>query len=131
MSPKDRIDALMKLADFRLTRWKTRADAEWKISLAFWGFLLAATSLKNKPPQGFGWWLAAIVLAYIVLWVFQIWRRNERDHREAFRYADAAEEILMGRPPLPFRTGLPWALVFQAVTGIMFGLYAWWAVSVR
>jgi hypothetical protein len=58
MSPKEQHDAFMKLADFRLTRWNARRDSEWKIALAFWGLLVAATiPTEVRPPQGLGWWL--------------------------------------------------------------------------
>jgi hypothetical protein len=38
---KDRIDALIALAEFRRDRMKERSQYEWRMTIAFWAFLIA------------------------------------------------------------------------------------------
>lgn len=124
-------DLLMKFADFRLTRWKTRADTEWKISLAFWGLLVVA--IDKVPPKllaGSSWYLPVISsILYVLLWVVPIWARNSEDQREAFRLAGEAGYVRPIRRWWQFWFWFAWAAVFQALTTILLVFYAWWAIS--
>jgi hypothetical protein len=82
MRDRDRFDAYMRLIDFRMTRWKARNDAEWRISLAFWGLLVSTTfTARAKLPDGGFWWLLpfGVALFYTGMLVWPIWGRNEVD----------------------------------------------------
>jgi hypothetical protein len=133
MTDKDRIDSLMQLANFRLDRWKSRSDTEWKMSLAFWGLLVGATIKLSAVNLGL--WIPAIVaFGYIILWVIPIWVRNFDDHVEAQRFIKQAEKVLTGAPTSPPTPEerirmVPWATIFQAITTIALVFYAWWVIS--
>ena len=50
MEEKERVDALMKLAEFHMQHRKERREIEWRISPAIWGFLAAGivTTASNS-----------------------------------------------------------------------------------
>lgn len=131
MTDADRINALMKLADYRLTRWKARVDSEWKICLAFWGVLVGLTITVPSTFRDLAWWVPVIVaVCYSILWIAPIWARHKEDQAEAFRFASEAARILgVEWPKKRYKTfDYPWGVIFQAVTTFAL-VYAWWAVS--
>jgi hypothetical protein len=102
MDEKERIDALMKQADFYMEHRKERRDVEWRISLAIWGFLAAGigtvvakeevrTVITESSLTG-GLLLAVPVVHGI--WVLDNLARNERDARRAYECANHARELL-------------------------------------
>lgn len=99
---KDKFDAYMKLAELRLGRHKTRADVEWKISLALWALMAAAPFAFEKAPLTItpttlaviGGALVTIVVGHMLLWTGQIWIRNRDDQDTAFYYIETAETLL-------------------------------------
>jgi hypothetical protein len=134
---KDRTDALMQVANFRLERWKSGSDTEWKMTLAFWGLLVAASILSpDKLPNlvvNLAWPIPTIVaLGYIFLWIRPIWLRGLEDQREAIWCIKRVEEILGERPvkdegPPRYRVG--YVAIFQTITTIVLVFYTWWAIS--
>ena len=99
MDDKDRFDRYMKLADFRLRRWDGRRNNEWKMSLAFWGLLIAAGNLLSSRV---GICLFTIVLVlsvviYVSLWSLPNLTKNDEDMDMAFYYSDHAERLLYSK----------------------------------
>jgi hypothetical protein len=140
LTRKDRIDALMKFADLRLTRWKMRADSEWKISLAFWGLLVLVAgnslALDRIDPFSRAFLAAAVLLAAVVAyhqwWVEPIAEKNREDQAEAFRYLRAAEGLLPDKVSLSDdEVRAPWAKWFQMATTIVLAAYTWWSIIAR
>jgi hypothetical protein len=104
MEPKDRVDGLMKLAEFRTKHRKQRRQVEWRVSLGIWASLtagiIADSEGKLKPPLP----LLGIGLALITLmhfwWVGSNYVRNQRDADRAYdRVGDAEEELGVERTP--------------------------------
>jgi hypothetical protein len=92
---KDRFDALMKLAEFRLSRRNIRTAFDWKITLVLWAALAGIIYLKFEiSPYLLGPALILLVSSHALLWSGQIWARNEEDMKTAFYYASHAEHLL-------------------------------------
>jgi hypothetical protein len=96
MRDKEKFDSLKSLADFRLSRHFSRANAEWKISVSLWALLaLAPTQVQTKVNLcvlAIG--LFAMFVGYAVFWARPISIRNREDQDTAFYYAEKAEQIL-------------------------------------
>jgi hypothetical protein len=96
MDEQKKFDALMRLAEFRINRWKTRSDYKWKLSLALWALLAAAPLyMKYRPSETvLVLTLTVIVVLYAALWVEPLWRRDQNDVDTAFFYIEHAERLL-------------------------------------
>lgn len=106
MDEKERFDALMRLADFRFARWRERRTYEWKISMALWALLVAASAyLKTNgftfPLSWTAFALGVIVVGHAWFWVRTNWISAEMDIRTAFHFAEHAEKILLPSSPVP------------------------------
>ncbi len=116
-----RFDAWMKLAEFRLRRWHARRDVEWKMSIAFWGLLLSATTIQFRPPL----LLAVVTIGvavglYARFWTWEIFVRNRDDQRVAFSYVERAEQQMSHMPFSRPREGpTAWAASFQLLASIV------------
>lgn len=140
MSEKERFDAFIRLADIRLTRWNGRRDTEWRISLVFWGFLVAAAA-NRVPARLPGLFLAVVLLGLVVAYYFFFVRpiqwRNEDDQHEAFKFARKAEDVLekqerteeAAQEVREDQVRDPWAAVFQMATTVVIASYTWWSIS--
>ena len=102
-----KLDACMKIVEFRTKRIDGRRNHEWKVTLGLWAILAAAvvkrSDLEISEPH-LHWGLAAIVLGHAFLWVRTHWVRSKEDTYIAFKYSDYARKILAGRvepPPAP------------------------------
>jgi hypothetical protein len=87
-------NGLMKLAQIGLTRWTTRRQHEWKITVSIWAALLAALvtdKSKDIPPI-----ILAVVILIHALWIRQNYLNNTRDLRDAFGYIAKAHKSLLG-----------------------------------
>lgn len=97
--PKESVDGLMKLADFRMAHIVSRREHEWKVTVAFWALLAAGVA---KPPtilaREYGcvliFLLVAIVAGHTGLWIYPHWKRSKEDVDCSFRYTDQVERIL-------------------------------------
>lgn len=91
-SENEAFDALMKLADFRLSRAFNRRQHEWKVTLGVWALLAAAIV---HPLPNHKYWIAILViiisLAHIFLWIRVHWITSTTDFRIAFWFAEIAE----------------------------------------
>jgi len=92
---KDKFDAFMTLADYRMKRSFNRHQYEWRISFAVWALLAAATLyLHPRPPDA----LFILVLVAIVFlhcyFIVEVRKRNRLDTETAFYYVELAERTL-------------------------------------
>lgn len=100
LTDADRVDALLRLADLRLGRWRYRTKVEWRFTLALWSFPIGgATFLKLHGIALSAWAFAFVAIALLgvwiihVAWVRAIWLSNEMDIRTAFHFAEHAEKV--------------------------------------
>jgi hypothetical protein len=143
---KDRFDAFMKLADVHFSRWKTRAQTEWKMSFALWGLMAGAiVAIKVRPePVLLLVFLAALVVLHTAFWILQIWARNIDDGLWAFYYVRHAENILLPnvKPPPRPQGGLTlfdlrgrlwrwnnWGVWFQTLVTLGLAICVYWLVG--
>jgi len=140
---QERFHAWMKLAEFRLRRWDARRDIEWKLSIAFWGLLVAAATTPVKPSS------CVVVLAmllavgfYVGFWVAPILARNRKDQNVAFSYLLRAEQTLilgqkralepLSRPSDPSEDqSIGWAAAFQIATTILLAIAVTYVILAR
>jgi hypothetical protein len=113
MNAKERFDALMKLVDFRMSRIADRRDHEWKVTVALWALLAAATiylrPLENAGPcehRLVAAILSAIVLGHAFLWVGNHWKRSKEDILISFFYSERAHDLALG--PLKEKSEALW-----------------------
>jgi hypothetical protein len=97
MDDKDRADLLMKLADFRMERIKSRRDHEWKVTVALWALLAAGIAkpltLTRLSPGILIITLAIVIVGHGTLWVWPHWKRSKEDTLLSFHYANNAEKL--------------------------------------
>jgi hypothetical protein len=89
MDDKDRVDALLRLADVSWRAFDRRSSYEWKVSLALWSSLglFAGAMLGGgvRVPLSHcarvGVTLGGVILwiAFVFTWTPQLYRRNQRD----------------------------------------------------
>ncbi len=95
LTESDRLEAFMKLADFRRDRMKERSQYDWKMSLAYWAFLIAGTFyVRPRPPEYF---LIILLVAGMLLHIWfiaEIRKRTRLDVEFAFYYIDHVELLL-------------------------------------
>jgi hypothetical protein len=105
-------DAALRIANFRLERWKNRREHEWRISASLWTLMVAAiASLLSKAVPlptlnctlglGILLALAAVVFVHAAFWVWPNWRRNQKDLVKAFYHLGIADRYAHGiqHPP--------------------------------
>ena len=136
MTEKERFDACIKLAHFWSGRFDSRRQYEWKISLGFWGVLLAAIRFRDatkqilpSSPCLLALILGAVFLYFWLGWLFPLWKRNHFDKAQGFHYIEQGEQLITD-PMHKIRTAdrlqiekeangkfvLQWSMVFHAVT---------------
>ena len=102
---KDEFDALMRLNEFRFNRWQNRRTYEWRVSLALWAWMVAATYYlqvsKDKPDLPPHSICVSVIVSFVVvllhiIWVRSNWLRNMKDINCAFYYWDRARVLLPG-----------------------------------
>lgn len=95
MNPKEQFDACAKLAELAAARHDARRGYEWKVSLGFWGALLASTTIiKTCLP----WWSPfALTVVYVISWLIPLWAANDSDKRRFDHFfSEAAKTISTG-----------------------------------
>ena len=102
LTPKERIDSFLKLAEFRAMRWNIRHQVEWKATLGLWALMAAAIySVKVRPPDIV---LIPTLIAIVVLHatgIAHILARTRYDMDMAFYYIEYAEKLLLPSSPEP------------------------------
>ena len=103
MEEKERVDALMKLAEFHMQHRKERREIEWRISLAIWGFLAAGivTTASNsefrKAITAHPFTVCGLLIGAIFfhgLWIVANLARNVRDSDRAYTCVNHARALL-------------------------------------
>ena len=134
MTDKERFDALMKLSDFWMDRWKKRSQNEYAISVGLWAILAAAIIyVKQRPPEfvlaGF---LIATVVGYAILWARPVYLKHEQDAHWYFYYKELAESIVRPHvkvrdvnPSVPSNFFLAYSPQFQVCTTIFLAICAY------
>jgi hypothetical protein len=96
---KQKFDACMELAKFGAGRHDERRDAEWKVTAWMGALAIGAALYRDKWTGEFSsLGLAAACLAiyavYVGLWLFPLWRGNDRDKSSGVHYRNEAVKIL-------------------------------------
>jgi len=134
----DKANSLIELAKLAASRHDERRKYEWKISLAFWGLLIAAIFKKNIFSTYSNCICiiigAGIILVYAFLWLRSVWVANQNDKNESRYYIKQALSALKDenfkplQPPekiktcsLEFWFGFlyDWAMLFHLVVTIV------------
>jgi len=107
MADKDKVESLMKLADFSWRDYSERRSIEWKTNFALWLALatFASFMFQNQSvlPEGIkilitaG--LAVTFLVYTFLWKAEVKARNRSDKRLVQYYLNKVNEELGVEPP--------------------------------
>lgn len=100
MSRNEQFEALMALAEFHLSRWRTKNATEWRVAFAIWAVLLASPIyVRTRPPEMLlAVALSAFAFLYCYFWAFSIARKNHFEVYRAFEYKNAAQNVLSGQP---------------------------------
>ena len=100
MGQREQFESLMELAEFHLSRWRTKNATEWRVAFAVWAVLLASPIyVRNRPPEILlAVTLAAFAFLYCYFWAFSIARKNHFEVYRAFEYKNAAQGVLSGKP---------------------------------
>jgi hypothetical protein len=105
MSPKEKFDACIKLAEFGAGRWDARRQYEWKITLAIWALL--AAGIGQTSNFNFPWWYGVLVIAGHAFWLRNLWLANQYDKDIMTTFQRGAEKLLENhvvfKPPKKWR----------------------------
>ncbi|MBZ5547640.1 MAG: hypothetical protein LAO22_06695 [Acidobacteriia bacterium] len=149
---KERFDACVKLGEFWVGRHDARREYEWKVSLGFWGVLVAAihysAETKKILPSSQGLLfliLIAMFLFFWLVWLFALWKRNHVDKGQGLHYVDEGQQILadpnhrvvppdrskIGREATFRRFTIEWSMLFQAGTTLALLVALWRLVAMN
>ena len=109
MPDKDKVEALMKLADFSWRDYSERRSIEWKTNFALWLALatFASFMFQNQSVLAVEFKLlitAILILTFLVytfLWKAEVKARNRSDKRLVQYYLSKVNEELGVEPPIP------------------------------
>jgi hypothetical protein len=102
MEEKERVDALMKLAEFHMQHRKERREIEWRISLAIWGLSCRGDRHDRLKQHSEGdhctpfYGLRSSDWRYFFhgLWIVANLARNVRDSDRAYTCVNHARALL-------------------------------------
>jgi hypothetical protein len=102
LETKDRIDALISLAKDRRERLKERNQYQWRMTLAYWALLVAATYYIHPRPNGMLLSIVLVIAALVhIYFLVEIRRRSKLDSESAFYYLEHVESSLSLLPDKP------------------------------
>jgi hypothetical protein len=109
MPDKDKIESLLKLADFSWRDYSERRSIEWKTNFALWLALGAFAGFMFEKQAASDVWvkllttavLALTFLVYTFLWKAEVKERNRSDKKLVQYYWSKVNEELGVAPPLP------------------------------
>jgi len=137
LTPKDRLDVCLKLADAAWRDFDTRRAYEWKANFGLWAGLagLAVLCLRGDVAIQGAWRTAvmaasiAVGLVYVLLWTPGLHKRNRNDQAVAQSlWTQAAQIATLTRPhePEPTSTFKNWShlsqIIITAILLILAGL---------
>jgi len=92
MSPKEKFDACMKLADFGTRRWDARRHFDWRFTFATWALLAAVLGFVTAAE--FPVWVGAGIIFLYLDWNRNVWLRNRADAKITWNAIQAANNLL-------------------------------------
>ena len=109
MPDKDKVESLLKLAEFSWRDYSERRSIEWKTNFALWLALGAFAGFMFEKQAASAVWvkllstavLAVTFLVYTFLWKAEVKERNRSDKRLVQYYWSKVNEELGAEPPLP------------------------------
>jgi hypothetical protein len=102
MDDKDRIDALIKLAEFKRAVREGRRQYEFQMSATAYVALAALSVYPVKVPIWIVLIAALTACAIHTLWVYRNFLSNEEGRVQMYQHADEAEKILTGHERKPY-----------------------------
>ena len=91
LSRAEAIQACLDLAKYHASRHDQRRSYEWKVSLGFWGLIVAGIAGNLSLPPGTGWGALAL---YAALWLRSVWLANDHDKSLADHFRCQGEKLL-------------------------------------
>jgi hypothetical protein len=109
MPNKDKVESLLKLADFSWRDYSERRSIEWKTNFALWLALgtFAGFMFQHQTVLALGVKLlvtavlAVTFLVYALLWKAEIMQRNRSDKQLVRYYWSEVNKELNMEPPVP------------------------------
>jgi hypothetical protein len=102
LEAKGRIDALISLAKDRRERLKERNQYQWRMTLAYWAFLVAGTYYIYPRPDTIPLIIGLIFAALVHIYFMVLIRKRSRlDSEFAFYYIEHVESSLSLLPDKP------------------------------
>ncbi len=128
-SDKDKLDGLLKVADFSIARFDQRRNHSWKVSLGFWAAILGSATLLDAKvwaislcPQIL---VACLVLILHTYWLVKVFDADKEDKTLAFKARDIAIRLLkteLKPPPFTIENRVllqDWSFWFQFFTTLL------------
>jgi hypothetical protein len=128
MTPEERFDASIKLAEFSAGRWDARRSYEWKLSLGLWALLAAA--IHSFRVDHIPAWLPLASIGLYVFWMNNIWWSNYLDRMMMRAYREHCTDLLNQAGPVYLQLYKPklarW-LAEHPRTNRFLGVFADWS----
>jgi len=91
MDKKDKIELCFKQAELGASRWDRRRNDEWKVTLLFWGGLLASAKFIREANVSVPLIFLIVggisfIAIYTFIWLRGLWRANYNDKNWEFFY---------------------------------------------
>lgn len=96
----DKIDRLIKLADFYVSRFDGRREFEWKVTIGLWGAILGSIAVSSNVLEGIPIPSYLLIIFGLLiffghwLWLSYTWRAHRYDKDTAFKFSKAAALLL-------------------------------------
>ena len=109
MPDKDKVESLLKLADFSWRDYSERRSIEWRTNFALWLALGTFAGFMFEQQAALAVWVkllstAALVVTFLVyslIWKVEVKERNRSDKKLVQYYWSKVNEELGVEPPLP------------------------------
>jgi hypothetical protein len=90
----EKIENLMKISDFHMSRFRDRQIMEWRVTFGFWAVLSASLIyIKNGLPF-YGIFVLFLLFTLHASWIFAVNFRSFHEISRSYFYRDCAESIL-------------------------------------
>ncbi|HEY6936361.1 MAG TPA: hypothetical protein VI424_04380, partial [Terriglobales bacterium] len=95
-------EGYLRLSELSAKLFEGRRQYEWKVTLAFWALIVAATKyLEGKTLPLFLYFLVPIAFGFV--WLRGVYVANENDKRMMYSYRDAVQLLLDPTYVVPVR----------------------------
>jgi hypothetical protein len=123
---KDKLDGLLRVADFSIARFDQRRNHSWKISLGFWAAILGSATLLDSKSTAVPLWTQILGAGFVFIihtfWLVNVFWADKKDKMLAFTARDLAIRLLKSELKPPNFTideksvWSDWGVWFQALT---------------